>query len=107
MKTFATRSSFRSASGRVQPVGVKVFSCLLAMCGLAVSAHAQTDTYATEFGQASNRFGTVNLVNGCFTQIASLGGTVISDIAYSPLDGVLYGIRKSGSRLGSIKRPAP
>ncbi len=52
-----------------------------------------------EFNQATNRFGTINLVNGCFTQIGSLSNSVISDIAFCPTNGALYGIRRSGSRL--------
>jgi hypothetical protein len=47
--------------------------------------------YAMEFNQGNNRFGTVNLLTGAFTQSGSEGGTLFNDIAAAP-DGMLYGI---------------
>ena len=47
--------------------------------------------YAMEFNQGNNRFGTINLLNGNFTQLGSEGGTLFNDIAAAP-DGTLYGI---------------
>ncbi|MGA2242413.1 MAG: hypothetical protein ABSH11_10315 [Verrucomicrobiota bacterium] len=64
---------------------------------LAVSARAQNDVYAVEFNTGSNnRFGIVNLMNGDFTEIADLGGTMYNDIAYAP-DGTLFGIANCSS----------
>jgi uncharacterized protein YfiM (DUF2279 family) len=66
---------------------------LLAAGSLAMSARAQNNVvYAAEFNQSANRFGTINLLNGNFTQIASIGSTLINDIAYCPTNGMLYGI---------------
>ncbi len=66
---------------------------LLATGGLAVSTRAQSvPVYAVEYNQATNRFGTVNLLNGSFTEIASIGKALINDIAYCPTNGTLYGI---------------
>ena len=66
---------------------------LLAAASLAMSARAQSNiVYAAEFNQSANRFGTINLLNGNFTQIASIGSTLINDIAYCPTNGMLYGI---------------
>lgn len=47
--------------------------------------------YAMEFNQGNNRFGTINLLDGSFTQLGSEGGTLFNDIAAAP-DGNLYGI---------------
>ena len=52
------------------------------------------DVFAAEFNQGNNRFGTINLSTGNFTQLGSYGGTIINDIAYAP-DGNLYGIENS------------
>ena len=51
---------------------------------LAMSAHAQNDVYAVEFNTGNNRFGIINLMNGTFTEISSLGGAIYNDIAYAP-----------------------
>jgi hypothetical protein len=63
---------------------------------LAMSARAQNDVYAVEFNTGDNGFGIVNLMNGDFTQISDLGGTLYNDIAYAP-DGTLFGIANSSS----------
>jgi hypothetical protein len=65
---------------------------------LAMTARAQNNVYAVEFNTGNNRFGIINLMNGNFTEIASLGSTLYNDIAYSP-DGSLFGIANNGSSL--------
>ncbi len=66
---------------------------LLATVGLAMSAQAQSNiVYGVEYKQKTNRFGTINLLNGSFTKISSFGSMVINDIAYCPTNGTLYGI---------------
>ena len=66
---------------------------LLAAGGLTMSARAQSNVvYAVEYNQSTNRFGTINLLNGTFTKIASFGSALINDIAYCPTNGTLYGI---------------
>src|ERR1700690_3478076 len=66
---------------------------LLAAGSMAMPARAQNYlVYAVEYNQATNRFGTVDLLNGNFTTISSVGKTVINDIAYCPTNGTLYGI---------------
>ena len=67
---------------------------LLATGGLAMSARAQSNVvvYAAEYNQSTNRFGTINLLNGTFTKISSFGSALINDIAYCPTNGMLYGI---------------
>jgi hypothetical protein len=69
----------------------------VALAGLAglmlftsTSAFGQ-QSYALEFNQSNNRFGTINLLTGGFTQLGTEGGTLFNDIAASP-DGELYGI---------------
>jgi hypothetical protein len=71
---------------------------LLAAGSLAMSARAQNDVYAVEFNTGDNGFGIINLMNGTFTEIASLGSTLYNDIAYAP-DGSLFGIANNGSSL--------
>jgi len=53
-------------------------------------------TYAMEFNQSDNQFGTVNLLNGAFTPLGDVGGALFNDIAAAP-DGTLYGIVNSSS----------
>jgi hypothetical protein len=69
---------------------------VLAAGGLVLSARAQNDVYAVEF-LGNNRFGTINLMNGTFTEISSLSGTY-NDIAYAP-DGSLFGLYNNGASL--------
>jgi hypothetical protein len=72
-----------------------LFLCgaLLTTGGLAISARAQSYlVYAAEYGQQNNLFGTIDLLNGDFTEISSIGRTKINDIAYCPTNGILYGI---------------
>jgi hypothetical protein len=72
---------------------------LLAVGSSAMSARAQSNfVYAVEFNTSDNLFGTINLMNGDFTEIASLGSTLYNDIAYAP-DGTLYGLANNGSSL--------
>jgi hypothetical protein len=73
-----------------------LFGTLLAAGSLAMSARAQNDVYAVEF-LGNNSFGTINLMNGNFTEISSLSGTY-NDIAYAP-DGTLYGLYNNGASL--------
>ena len=71
---------------------------LVTAASLAASARAQSNlVYAVEFNQSNNRFGTINLLNGNFTQIATIGNVLINDIAYCPVDGTLYGIQNSST----------
>ena len=69
-------------------------AALAALAGLmfftSTSAFGQ-QSYALEFNQANNLFGTINLLTGSFTQLGTEGGTLFNDIAASP-DGELYGI---------------
>ncbi len=63
---------------------------------VAPSAWAQsTVVYAAEYNQSTNLFGTIDLVSGNFTRIASLGKSLINDIAYCPTNGMVYGISNS------------
>jgi len=72
---------------------------VLAAGSPAMSARAQSNVvYAVEFNTSNNRFGTINLMNGTFTEISSLGGTLYNDIAYAP-DGTLYGLANNGASL--------
>ena len=71
---------------------------VLAAGGLALSARAQNDVYAVEFNTSNNLFGTIDLMNGDFTEISALGGTIYNDIAYAP-DGTLYGLANNGGSL--------
>jgi hypothetical protein len=72
---------------------------LAALAGLmlftSTSAFGQ-QSYALEFNQANNRFGTINLLTGGFTQLGTEGGTLFNDIAASP-NGNLYGIINTAS----------
>ena len=65
----------------------------------AVSVRAQSNiVYAVEFNTSDNLFGTINLMNGDFTEISDLGSAIYNDIAYSP-DGTLYGLANNGASL--------
>ena len=84
---------------------------VLVAANLVLSARAQNDVYAVEF-LGNNRFGTINLMNGSFTEIASLSGTY-NDIAYAP-DGSLFGLYNNGASLvtfnntnGAVTQVAP
>ena len=70
---------------------VKNVVCVFA--GLILSAPAAFSqlAYAVQFNQANNAYGTVNLLNGTFTQLGSEGSTLFNDIGAAP-DGTLYGI---------------
>src|ERR1039457_6225541 len=71
---------------------------LLAAASLAMSARAQSNVvYAVEYKQSTNRFGTIDLLNGNFTKISSIGAAIINDIAYCPKNGTLYGISNSSA----------
>ena len=74
----------------------KAMLILMAAGSFATSARAQSNiVYAVEYNQSTNLFGTINLFNGSFTRISSIGGAVVNDIAYCPTNGVLYGISNS------------
>jgi len=74
-------------------------SCLVLLAGgTGTPARAQNDVYAVEFNTGNNRFGILNLLDGSFTQIASLGGALYNDIACAP-DGTLFGLADSGASL--------
>jgi len=80
-----------------------LFGTLLAAGCLTISARAQNNVYAVEFNTGDNGFGIINLMNGNFTEIADLGGTLYNDIAYAP-DGSLFGIANNGSSLVSFDK---
>lgn len=65
---------------------------LLAACLVTSPAAQSSIVYAVEYNQPTNRFGTIDLLNGTFTKIAPLGTAKINDIAYCPTNGMLYGI---------------
>ena len=75
----------------------KAVFCILA--GLTVfgftAVYGQT-AYAMQFNQGNNRFGTISLLTGAFTQLGSEGATLFNDIAASP-NGQLFGIVNSTS----------
>ncbi len=73
---------------RCSRLAIAVLAALSWFAG--VSADGQL-AYAMEFNQGNNRFGTINLLDGGFTQLGSEGGTLFNDIAAAP-DGTLYGI---------------
>ena len=55
-----------------------LFGILLAAGSLAMPARAQNDfVYAVEFNTGDNGFGTINLMNGDFTEISDLGGAML------------------------------
>src|ERR1019366_8504980 len=89
-------SAFGLAPAGVIKSSVKTALCILAGLMLSASAASAQQAYAMEFNQGSNFFGTVNLLNGSFTQLGSVGGTLFNDIAAAP-DGTLYGIINSSS----------
>jgi hypothetical protein len=64
----------------------------------SLAARAQNNVYAVEFNTGNNRFGIINLMNGSFTEIASLGSAIYNDIAYAP-NGALYGLYNNGASL--------
>ncbi len=73
-----------------------ILGALLVADSLAPSAQAQSNVvYAAEYNQPTNHFGTINLLNGSFVKVASIGLAKINDIAYCPTNGVLYGISNS------------
>lgn len=73
---------------------IKALFAILAAGGLALSARAQiNNVFAVEFNQSDNRVGWIDLVTGNFSQLSTVGNTMINDIAYSPADGSVYGIR--------------
>ena len=75
-----------------------LFGALLAAGSLAMSARAQSNVvYAVEYKQSTNRVGTIDLLNGNFTRISSIGTAIINDIAYCSTNGTLYGISNSSA----------
>ena len=75
---------------------LKAALCILAGLLLFTSTSSAQSAYAMEFNQGNNFFGSVNLLDGSFTQLGSEGGTLFNDIAAAP-DGTLYGIINSAS----------
>jgi len=51
--------------------------------------------YAAEYNQRTNRFGTINLLNGNFNKISTFGSAVVNDIAYCPTNGALFAVSNS------------
>ena len=79
---------------------LSVIGLVLAIGSLVLSARAQNSVvYAAEYNQATNRFGTIDLVSGAFTRISSLGRALINDVAYCPTNGLVYGGRSPPGRL--------
>jgi hypothetical protein len=82
-----------------RPLSQKVSKAMLVLIvagSLAMSARAQSNiVYAVEYNQSTNSFGIINLLNGSFTKISSIGGAVVNDIACCPTNGALYGISNS------------
>jgi hypothetical protein len=79
-----------------KPWMLMILGALLVADGLVTPARAQSYlVYATEYNQPTNHFGTINLLNGNFAKIASIGSAKINDIAYCPTNGLLYGISNS------------
>ncbi len=77
---------------------LRMVFCMLTglMLFASPSAFGQT-AYAVEFNQGNNNFfGTINLLNGDFTQLGDENSTLFNDIADSP-NGTLYGIVNSTS----------
>jgi hypothetical protein len=64
---------------------------------MTLASASQYDVYAVEYNQSTNRFGSINLLNGNFTKISSVGSMVVNDIAYCPTNGMLYGISNTTS----------
>ena len=79
----------------VGPVA-KLLFCLAAGLALFASSASAQLSYAVEFNQTENYFGTINLLNGAFTPLGSEGGTLFNDIAAAS-DGTVYGIVSSSS----------
>ena len=75
---------------------IKTALCIWAGLVLFTSICSAQFAYAMQFNQGNNLFGSVNLLNGNFTQLGSEGGTLFNDIAAAP-DGTLYGIINSAS----------
>ncbi len=80
-------------------VGPSLRAVFFILSGLVLfsstTAFGQT-AYAVEFNQNNNLFGSINLLNGSFTQLGTEGSTLFNDIAASP-NGNLYGIVNSTS----------
>jgi hypothetical protein len=77
--------------------GKTVGSALAGFIMLCVCTPARAqEAYALEFNQSDNLFGTINLLNGDFTELGDEGSTLFNDIAAAP-DGTLYGIANSAS----------
>ena len=87
-------SIFRQPFGFLISSPVKKLFCAMAGIVLFASTSFGQQAFALEFNQANNRFGTVNLLNGSFTQLGNEGSTLFNDIAAAP-DGTLYGIINS------------
>jgi hypothetical protein len=85
-----------SVFGLVRDGVIKTAFCILTGLMLSASTASAQVAYAMEFNQGNNLFGTVNLLNGNFTQLGSESGTLFNDIAAAP-DGTLYGIINSSS----------
>ena len=67
------------------------------LCSTAFPEAARAQyAFALEFNQGNNRFGSVNLVNGSFTQLGNEGSVLFNDIAVSPA-GTIYAIENTSS----------
>jgi hypothetical protein len=85
---------FRQSFGPVINSSAGKLFCAMAGMLLFTSTSFGQQAFALEFNQGNNRFGTVNLLNGSFTQLGTEGSTLFNDIAAAP-DGTLYGIINS------------
>jgi len=87
---------FEPISAGIIQTAIKAGLCILAGSVWLPAAASAQQAYAMEFNQSQNLFGTVNLLDGSFTQLGSEGGTLFNDIA-TALNGTLYGIVNSSS----------
>jgi hypothetical protein len=97
--TFRDKRAFSvfglNRAGVIKP-SIQIAFCILGGLMLFAPAASAQKAYAMEFNQGNNLFGTVNLMNGGFTQLGSEGGTLFNDIA-AAANGTLYGIINSSS----------
>jgi hypothetical protein len=94
VNTCPRRTVANQSPVRAFPVPRRLRAVLGLLLGLTLFAGTPAFgqmAFAMEFNQGNNRFGTMNLLTGAFTQMGSEGGTLFNDIAAAP-DGSLYGI---------------
>jgi hypothetical protein len=83
-----------NARSAVRFIPPRIRAALVTLAALMLNAATPVFgqlSYAMQFNQGNNSFGTIDLLTGSFTQLGSVGGTLFNDIAGSP-NGNLYGI---------------